>query len=132
MSNDDLEMDSRPARRPSRLWEHADEIALRLHEGYSYVQIARALSRAGHPVSARWLRRWCRANLGPVYRPRGTVTRASDPPRHPSQEPARTPATHEPPRRGGNKSICPPALADAYGPEPGDLISDLLQKGTQR
>ena len=43
---------ARPARRSSDLWEWKDEIARRLKEGYSYGQIARALSAAGHPVSA--------------------------------------------------------------------------------
>lgn len=129
MSNDDLEMDSRPARRPSRLWQHTDEIARRLREGYSYAQIARALSHAGHPVSARWLRRWCRAHLGPVYGPRGTVAQASDPAVVPPQGPT---TTQEPPQQARKRPAGSPALADAYGPEPGDLISELLQKGTQR
>lgn len=131
MSNDKLEMDSRPARRPSGLWQHADEISRRLREGYSYAQVARALSRAGHPVSARWLRRWCRANLGPVYRPHSTVARASVPAGIPPLEPARTEAPDRPPRER-KRPAGSPALAEAYGPEPGDLISDLLQKGTQR
>ena len=130
MSNDELEMDSRPARRPSRLWQRTDEIARRLREGYSYAQIARALSRTGHPVSARWLRRWCRANLGPVYRLHSTVTQASVPAGIPPLGPARTEAPERPPRES-KKPAGSPALAEAYGPEPGDLISDLL-KGTQR
>lgn len=56
-----------PARRRSPLWSWAQQISRRLAEGYSYAQIACALSRAGHPVSARWLRRWCRTHLGRVH-----------------------------------------------------------------
>lgn len=126
MSNDDLEMDSRPARRPSRLWERADEIARRLREGYSYAQIAGALSRAGHPVSARWLRRWCRQHLGRVY-PTAASTPASAP-----LDAASSPAVQV----DSGQRIPPekpsPSLADAYGPEPVDPLGDLRPSASRR
>jgi hypothetical protein len=102
-----------PARRRSPLWSWTQEISRRLAEGYSYAQIARALSRAGHPVSPRWLRRWCRAHLGRVYNATASARQPSGPPRGTDL-----------PAAGTSDSVTP-SLADAYGPEPTDILSDL-------
>lgn len=71
--------EGRPARRcRSALWLHRQEIAQWVSEGYTYAQIARVLSRVGHTVTAAWLERWCRRNLGRVYQPESP---GSDPPK---------------------------------------------------
>ena len=105
-----------PARRRSPLWAWAQEISRRRAEGYSYAQIAGALSRAGHPVSPRWLRRWCRAHLGPVRKAPMNVRQQPGP--APGANPASAEVAH-------SATPSNPSLADAYGPEPSDILSGL-------
>ncbi len=105
-----------PARRRSPLWAWGQEISRRLAEGYSYAQIAGALCRAGHPVSPRWLRRWCRTHLGRVHKSPMNVRQ------EPRPAPGANPATADVAQSTTSSS---PSLADAYGPEPADILSDL-------
>lgn len=98
----EIQREGRPARRcRSALWFHRQEIAQWVHEGYSYAQIARVLSRVGHTVTAAWLERWCRRNLGRVYEPESP---GSDPP-----------VSVRPSPPG---PVAPPASADNSGPPP--------------
>ena len=98
----EIQREGRPARRcRSALWLHREEIAQWVSEGYSYAQIARVLSRVGHTVTAAWLERWCRRNLGRVYEPE---LPGSDPPVSVRPSP---PAP-----------VAPPASADNSGPPP--------------
>ena len=115
----------RPAHRKSVFWDHADRIRELLADGRSYRQILCIihLKNMHRSVLARWCKRQGLHSQCPG-RP-GSRTSA-DKKSAPSTVPTAPPAPASP---GPGAAI--PSLADAYGPEPGDLVSDLL-KGTQQ
>ena len=117
----EIQREGRPARRcRSALWLHRHEIAQWVSEGYSYAQIARVLSRVGHTVTAAWLERWCRRNLGRVYEPESP---GSDPPV--SVRPSPPTGDARPAPAGPSAPVAPPASADNSGPPPIATDSDV-------
>ena len=108
------EPEPRPYWRRSELWDYEDAIRKRVAEKQSYQQILDALARLGlqKKLSVRRLAQFCVQQLG-IHSLR--------------------PSRHDRTRGGADKksadpsasTAAAPTLADAYGPEPSDILSDL-------